>query len=328
MKKVRGRLTHAPRRRLRILISAQLFWLAIVCVLGAWWSRLVLHQAERIAELETAAGLATQAAEHELRTQRMVFWESLFYFGLLIGSTSIVFWLYWRDERRSRGVQAFFASMTHELRTPLTSIRLQAESIADNLASDPSQKAWIDRLLEDTTRLESQVDRTLELARVEGGGPVFPEPIEIKSWIDRQAGLWRETYGPRARFALELSEDVSVLADPTALGVIFRNLHENSLRHSRRDPLEIFISAQPEDGGVELVFRDNGAAKTDLDAEKLGVIFEKGPGSSGTGVGLYLIRTLIEQMGGGIRFLGGQGFEVRIWLPSPKPEREGGRAHG
>ena len=39
--------------------------------------------------------------------------------------------------------------------------------------------------MEDTMRLESQVERTLELARVEGGGPVFPEPMELKPWLDQ-----------------------------------------------------------------------------------------------------------------------------------------------
>ena len=125
------------------MIGAQVFWLAIVCLLGGWWCRLVLTQATRIAQLETGIGMIPEAIAHQLRTQRMVFWESLSYFILLLGSTVVVFWLYWRDVQRSRGIQAFFASMTHELRTPLTSIRLQAESIAENLShlsGDPRRR--------------------------------------------------------------------------------------------------------------------------------------------------------------------------------------------
>ena len=45
----------------------------------------------------------------------MLFWESLVFFALLLATTVLLFWLYWRDVKRARGLQAFFASLTHEL---------------------------------------------------------------------------------------------------------------------------------------------------------------------------------------------------------------------
>lgn len=309
------RTISASQRRLRLMIGAQLFWLAIVLLLGGWWCRLVLIQAARIAELETGLGMIPEAVLNQLRTHRMVFWESLTYFILLIGSTIVVFWLYWRDVKRSRGVQAFFAAMTHELRTPLTSIRLQAEALGEELADTPTHKIWVDRLLEDTLRLESQVERTLELARVEGGGPVFPEIIELKPWLERWASGCRESYGPKVKIEVSVP-DVSVTADLTALGVVMRNLLENSVRHAKRKEsavLEIRVQVEAEGGGVVIKYRDNGAAFMG-DRRKLGEIFEKGAGSPGTGVGLYLVRVLVTQMGGKVRFSAQQGFEVQLWL--------------
>jgi signal transduction histidine kinase len=295
------------------MIAAQVFWLGIVCLLGAWWASLVLNQAERIAVLEKASGLLDEASRSQLRTHRMVFWESLTYFALLTASTGLLIWLYWRDMKRARGVQAFFASMTHELRTPLTSIRLQAESIAENLSGDATQKSLVERLLEDTMRLEGQVERTLELARVEGGGAVFPQPLELKPWLGRLVVNWKEAYGEKVRYETEV-EDVIVTADPTALQVVMKNLLENSLRHAQRERLEVRVSAKAaSDGGVELVYRDNGPEYSG-DGRSLGQIFNKGAKSQGAGVGLYLIRVLMEQMGGRARFAAGQGFEVRLWL--------------
>jgi signal transduction histidine kinase len=297
------------------MIGAQLFWLAIVLLLGGWWCRLVLNQAARIAELERGLGMIPEAVLNQLRTHRMVFWESLTYFILLIGSTIVVFWLYWRDVKRSRGVQAFFAAMTHELRTPLTSIRLQAEALGEGLSDDPTQKAWVDRLLEDTLRLESQVERTLELARVEGGGPVFPEALELKPWLERWASGCREAYGPKIRIVLT-AEDITAMADPTALGVVMRNLLENSVRHAKQGEgktLEVRVTAATQGKGVLLTYRDNGPGYSG-DRKKLGEIFEKGAGSSGTGVGLYLIRVLVAQMGGKAAFRAENGFEVHVGL--------------
>lgn len=309
------------------MIGAQTFWLAVVCLLGAWWARLVLTQASRIAELEKAAGVPLHLTQDQIdRTHRMLYWESGTYVLLLLASSVLVFWLYWRDALRVRGVQAFFASMTHELRTPLTSIRLQAESIAENLANDPAQKPLIERLLEDTMRLESQVERTLELARVEGGGPVFPESLELKPWMERLVANWKEAYGERVRIDAQLA-DLTAMADPTALQVVMKNLLENSLRHAatgREERVAVSIRvALPGSGprdGAEITFSDSGGSFRG-DARKLGRIFEKGPGSQGAGVGLYLIRVLVEQMGGHVTFRPEAGFETRIRL-------RGGGANG
>src|SRR4051812_42626283 len=174
----KGGITYAPNRRLRLMLGAHVAWLAIVCGLGAWWGRLLLRQAAKIAELEQAAGLAQSEAHRQWeQTQRMLFWESGTYFGLVILATGLVIFLYLRDARRARMLEAFFASVTHELRTPLTSIRLQAETIAESLAASSADRELVNRLMQDTMRLESQVERTLELARVEGGGPVLKHSI-------------------------------------------------------------------------------------------------------------------------------------------------------
>ena len=111
----------------------------------------------------------------------MLQWESGFFLVLLLTLSAALFWFYWRDMQRARGTQAFFAALTHELRTPLTSVRLQSEAIA---AGEPTQEL-IERLLADTHRLESQIDKTLELARIEGGGALAEQAIRLDPWLDR-----------------------------------------------------------------------------------------------------------------------------------------------
>jgi len=317
----KGGFTSTPQRRLRIMLGAQIFWLALVCVLGAWWSSLVLSQAGRIAELEKAAGMEHDIAQaFMVRTQRMVFWESGVFGLLLLASTGLLFWFYWRDVKRVRGTQAFFASMTHELRTPLTSIRLQAESIADNSSQDSIQRELVGRLLEDTLRLEGQVDRTLALARVEGGGQVFPQPLELKPWLGRLLSEWKEAYGEKIQFNFQI-QDFSVMADPTALQIVMKNLLENSLRHAKREDLKISVRAEKSnpEGKIRIVFRDNGAAFRG-EIRRLGEIFNKGQESRGAGVGLYLIRVLVKQMGGTSRFFADEGFGVELQLQEARAD--------
>ncbi len=299
-----------------------MLWLFLASALGLWWSRLVLSQAERISQLESNP-------DHYAKVERMVAWESGT-FLLLFGATTIfLLWIYLRDHRRSRALQAFFASVTHELRTPLTSIRLQAESIADSVGPGSEQRELVNRLLEDTTRLEEQVNRTLELARVEGGGQLFREPIPLKGWLDRSLRAWNEQNRENGEVRpARIDESLVVVGDPSALQVIFRNLLENSVRHGQTRPIEIDVQARPEGGQVVVTYADNGRG-FDGDTARLGRLFEKGHASQGAGVGLYLIRMLMQRMGGDAAFgarAGAPGFQAELRFARHLP-KEGG-AHG
>lgn len=307
----KGTITRSPRRKLRILVFSLVLWLGAICALGAWWGKLVLRQAGRIAELEQASGLAfTEAHAQWMKTQRMLFWESGTYFGLLIASMGVLFALYWRDMKRTRSLQAFFASLTHELRTPLTSIRLQAESIADESTND-TQKHLLERLLEDSQRLELQVDRILELARVEGGGPLFTQPIRVRPWMDRMIRDWQARNADHADVKVEV-QDLQIEADSVAMQIILKNLLENSIRHSRQDRVQIEIRTTVDNGHVFLNFKDNGRGFQGNE-KYLGKLFEKGAASQGAGVGLYLVQALMKRMGGLAKFSGSQeGFQVAL----------------
>lgn len=308
----KGSISQAPQRRLRWILVVHAVWLGTAATLGAWWAGLVLRQTARISELETKLGLTGERVGESLaRTQRMLAWETGSFFLLMTGATAVLIWLYFRDSQRARGLQAFFASVTHELRTPLTSIRLQAESLADG---QPDANV-IKRLLEDTQRLESQVERTLELARVEGGGNVFTQPIRLRPWVERTLTTWSETHGERIALNSEL-DDVVIRADTSALGVILRNLFENSLRHSKREKVRAWLRTDIRAGGeIALIYHDDGdgyAGESNL----LGGIFHRGPQSQGAGVGLYLIRMLMDRMHGRAIFRGGAGFEVELTFPA------------
>lgn len=293
--------------RSRWLVATHLLGAVLCAFIILWWGSLILSKSARIAELERAPDDLT-------RTRRMLFWEGGAFLTLIVGGTAGLLWLDRRDAKRARSLQAFFASVTHELRTPLTSIRLQAESISDAVA-DSERKTMIQRLLEDTSRLQSQVERTLELARVEGGGKVLNQPLRIKPWMERMRRSW-SSESPTSRIDFELAipdEDLLVEADPSALQVILRNLLENSLRHGGKESLKVRIAADRTDDKVALVVQDDGRGCPEGHSS-LGQIFEKGKNSQGAGVGLYLVRMLMKRMGGSAEFSSptGRGFRTEL----------------
>lgn len=298
-----GALLSIPRRRLRILVLVGASWLALLLGLVLWWAYVVLQQGERIAELEVAAGLARgEALVGRERVHNMLMWESGAFIVILLSATAVLAWLYYRDSVRNRALHAFFAALTHELRTPLAALRLQAEAIAEDPETPPAQQQRGRRLLGDLSRLESQVERTLELARVEGGGRVLDEPIALAPLLRHFCASLPESLAERVQVHIAHSGgDMLVLGDKAAIQLILRNLVENAARHAGRNRVELIVSLERNGSGVVLHCMDNGTGFRG-DSARLGTLFYRGEQSSGAGVGLYLVRALMTQMGGSAAF--------------------------
>lgn len=298
-----GALLTLPRRRLRIMVLVGVGWLTSLLALVLWWANVLLRQGARIAELEVAAGLARAAAlDARGRVYNMLLWESAAFILILLAATAVLAWLYYRDSLRNRSLHAFFAAVTHELRTPLAALRLQAEVIAEDPETPQAQQLRGRRLLADLSRLENQVERTLELARVEGGGKVLDEPIALAPLLRHFCASLPEPLAERVQmYVAHSGADMRVLGDKAAIQLILRNLVENAARHAGRSRVELIVSLERNGAGVVLHCMDNGTGFPG-DSARLGTLFYRGEQSSGAGVGLYLVRALMTQMGGSARF--------------------------
>jgi len=308
----RSQIATTQRGRRWLAVGASV-WVLVLLALMSWWGWVVHQQSQKIVELQRLAGLSDSVAEARWRgTQRMLVWEGGTLVVLLAGLSIALVWLYLRDQRRTNSLRAFFASVTHELRTPLTSIRLQAESLADAGNGSP----LVERLLEDTSRLEAQVEKTLELARLEGGGRLELQPLPIHAWLQHQ--IQSKSAGRAVAIELWPADAIPgalVLADRSALEIIFRNLIENTVRHSQSTTPRARITAHEHDAGLVVSFADHGEGYGGDPAE-LGSLFLRGERSRGAGVGLYLIRSLMHRMGGRAEFSSnpGSGFETHLYF--------------
>lgn len=307
----RGKLTHTPLQWLRIILCAQGVWFATIGGVIAWWGWLLYQQSKMLATLEPFAGHILSKEEFGIiATPKMLLWEAATVLVFFLATGAIFGWLYWRELKRSRSVEAFLAAWTHELRTPLSSIRLQAESIADGLCTPAQQQDLIRRLLEDTTRMESQVERALELARIEGGAQLLLKPVPIRQVVNRTLNSWSETAQKPIQLEVDV-EDSVVMADQFAVQTILRNLLDNTLRHGKSDKQIVRVQSLINGDRLQITYRDNGCGYAG-DTRGLGRLFNKGPDSQGAGVGLYLIRTLMDRMGGKVEFASKQGFVANL----------------
>jgi signal transduction histidine kinase len=221
-------------------------------------------------------------------------WEGSFFFIFLLLLGASLFVMYFRDLRKSKAMQAFFSSLSHELKTPLASMRLQAEVIKDMIDDETHSHDQLSsltkRLIEDTDKLESELEKSLQLSRIEQDGNLTLTPVSLEKYLRRQE---RRHEGRVLEIKLTSGE---VMADELALNMIFRNLIENTLRHNPGTK-KITVSSVPEGKYVIVTYDDHGK-KFSGPADRLGELFFKYDSSKGSGIGLYLIKSLMKKMRG------------------------------
>jgi signal transduction histidine kinase len=266
------------------------FAVIFILALGGWWLYLFFKLANKLEEYDLAAT--------EGNLVLMLQWEGVTFFILLISLGCALFYVFFQDHKKTRSLQAFFSSLTHELKTPLASIRLQSQVLNDFLENqdiDQDQKQqlrkYTERLQNDSIRLENELDRHLQLSRVEKNAPLNLKNTNLKSLIDsevlRYSGL---------QFKIICNEtNIDIEVDEFAFSMIIRNLIENTLKHSNSKNVDIEIAA--DDQLVSIVYNDHNQNFTG-DLTQLGKLFYKHDSPKGSGLGLYLIKKLCKLMNG------------------------------
>lgn len=270
----------------RLLFSLSLVWTAVLLMLGTWWIYLIFNFENIIARTD------------RLRLTKMIIWEGgSFIILLLLLSISLLI-LYLKDQRKTKSLQEFFASLTHELKTPLASIRLQGEVINEilTLHNDATLNKLTARLIEDTGKLESQMDKILQLSRIERGGVLNLTSVKLIPFLKNLTKRWS---------ALEveietLDPEMVIVADEFALEIVIKNLLENTCLHT--DSKKVVIKITNDSSSVFFTYQDFGQFKGNKD--KLGTLFYKHNSKKGSGIGLYLSSQLLVRMHGKLEILG------------------------
>jgi signal transduction histidine kinase len=287
-----------------------LLWVIMLLGLGSWWLFLVFKLQSTLSDLNLPQ-LGSQS-----RFLNMMRWEGSFFFIFLVLLGGSLFVMYFRDMKKSKSMQAFFSSLSHELKTPLASMRLQAEVIKD-LIEDESHShdqlaALTGRLIEDTHKLESELEKSLQLSRIEQDAVMTLVPVGIERYLRRQHS---KLHTPM-QVDIKIAEDAQeVMADELSLNMIFRNLFENTLRHNK-NVTRVEIKAVRKNHFVEVTYDDFGE-KFKGDLSHLGELFYKFNSSKGSGIGLYLIKNLMRKMQGHFEIQNNERLKFKLTFKAP-----------
>ena len=207
-------------------------------------------------------------------------------------------------ERSNRALDEFAHAISHDLKAPLRSVANYARWIEEDLGSGLTgePRAHMDLLRSQVERMRTMIDGVLEYAR-SGRTRTEPEAVDTASVVNEVIAL----IDPPKSCTIEVSPNLPVFnAERAPLRQVLLNLIDNAIKHSRRDDVRVVVNAIDAGTAYEFTVRDNGPGIAPRAQEKIWTLFHtlqpKKPafsaGEDGTGVGLAIVRQIVELQGG------------------------------
>jgi signal transduction histidine kinase len=216
------------------------------------------------------------------------------------------------------------ADVSHELMTPITAMRgyIETLSMTELQLDAKTRERYLGIVTEETHRLEQIIGDLLDLARLEGGGTAIRhDRVEVSSLFTRVSSRHERELRERGIRLVERVEPggEQVIGDRDRLEQALQNLAANALRHTP-DGGEITLTSTPAREGVLLSVRDSGDG---IPPTHLPLIFDRfykadasRKAAGGSGLGLSIVKAIVEQHGGTITARNDNGAVFEIWLPT------------
>lgn len=216
----------------------------------------------------------------------------------------------------------FIATVSHELRTPLTSIRGFSQTL---LASwdkidDENKKKFIKIIEEQSNRLIHLVENVLSVSKMNASSEVLKK-VDVNEVIKRIIPMFTEQYKTR-KFVQKLNSNLPpARLDEDKFQQILTNLIDNAAKYST-DGKTVTISTELVENFVEMKITDEGVGIKKEDFDKIFKKFSRLENhltstTQGNGLGLYITKQLVENMGGQISFTSeiNKGTTFRVLMP-------------
>ena len=253
-------------------------------------------------------------------------WEGGFFLLVLLGGMAVLTRTIRHDANLRQRQQNFLAAVSHEFKSPLASMRLAAEMLMMR-AHGPATQRLGQRILDDGDRMLRMVDNLLDTARLEEGRlELRKEPLSLRTIADAGATeLHDRALLNEIKIHMAVAKDIHVHADRATLETVLRNLMDNAIKAcAAGNGKTVRVSAVRFREFVKFTVEDDGLGFPPEDAA---MIFEKfyrlgdelRRSTPGTGLGLYIVRRLVELSGARIVAESdgpGKGATIKITWPA------------
>ncbi len=219
----------------------------------------------------------------------------------------------------------FVSTMSHELRTPLSVILGYTDMLGDELPRR-EQERTLARIRRSGVELLEMIEATLNLSRLEAGkDPAQLEPFDVADLFEELAGEFGALDRPAATaLRWDIPADLAVVTDRRKLKIVVKNLVGNALKFTPAG--EVVVGCGAARDGCVVTVRDTGIG---IAPEHLPMIFDMfrqvdssdSRSYSGVGLGLYIVKRLVDQLGGHVLVESevGRGTCFTVHLPAREP---------
>jgi signal transduction histidine kinase len=227
-----------------------------------------------------------------------------------------------RQLKISQEQHNFMMAVTHELKTPIAVVKLNLETIQKRNLDKEQHQRLMQNTLHETNRLNALCNNMLLSSQIEAGGySTVNEEINFGQLVTSCIEDFGMRY-PLRVISSKLEEDIYVQGDPFLLQISVNNLLENAIKYSPKET-DINVRLSKDLSLARLEVEDHGPGIEDEFKNK---VFEKfyrlgneaTKRAKGTGLGLYLTKKIIKNLGGNIFIennkLGGSTFTVQLKL--------------
>lgn len=239
------------------------------------------------------------------KQQRMILSEGIFLTFCLVFGLWMINRAANREVTLARQRRNFLLSITHELKSPLASLRLTLETLSKRELKRETLEKLCANGLRDAARLQQLVEDLLLAARLEDNWRPMPEPLDLEA-IARDCAQSLQTRFPASVIRINVAPGFApIQADKPGLTAVIQNLLENAVKYSPEDETVEF-SAEKTNGKLRITVADNGIGIPD---DQKQAVFEKFyrigneevRKTTGTGLGLYIVKQVVTAHGGTIR---------------------------
>jgi signal transduction histidine kinase len=225
--------------------------------------------------------------------------------------------LRWRDE--------FLAVASHELRTPVTSLLLMAQGLSSGKVGRDLEEIRRRTLLftRQVTRLRNLIEDLLSVALIQVGRlQLHPAPVDlaalVRDELERAGPLFAKA---QCAVTLQAPESVRGCWDSERLAQVVANLFANAAKYGAGKPIEVAVEAR--DGMARLEVVDHGIGVDPQECQRIFEKYERAPSGrayAGLGLGLFIVRGIVEASGGSVGARSVPGVETRFTVDLPAGE--------
>jgi two-component system, cell cycle sensor histidine kinase DivJ len=234
----------------------------------------------------------------------------------------------------------YLAGVSHELRTPLNAILGFSDILRQDMfgaLANERQREYVELIHQSGVHLLSVVNMILDVSKLDAGAyQIVAEPFEVEEAVSMSLAMVREqAMGKRIELISTLDPKAAeCIADRRAVQQIMINLLSNAVKFTP-DGGTVTVTSQAQDGYLVLNVADSGIGISESDLERIGQPFYQAQSDytrafEGTGLGLSLVRGLVELHQGGLTIESetAKGTAVTVRLPMAGPEKARGGNFG